>query len=401
MQSTASQTYLKNIIILSIGQALTSTIVSLLISISSLAGLALAPSPALSTVPVTATIVGTLLMIYQASSIMEKLGRRGGFMIKAGFGIIGGIVCLVALFLQHFILFVAGAFILGLFSAFGQYYRFAAIDAAKTEEEKHKAISYVMGGGVFGGILGPFLAGYFADAISNVMYAGSFIALIIVSAVLAFSQKYLSSDLGKETPLVNTTHTSNTDSILNKGFIYTTIICCIGFAVMTFVMNAAPLAIHHHGYTVKDATFVLQAHFVMMYLPSFFNAYLIKKIGIPNLIKVGVVLGLMGMLLATIHEQTLALYTIELALAGISWSFIFNGGTLLFTKTYTPDNKTKAQGINSFGVYSANILASLSAGVIITQTNWSILNIAAIPLILCTLLALYLNKRLLHTSSNQ
>lgn len=69
----------RDVVILAAGQALTSTVVSLLTSVSSLSGSYLAPAPALSTVPVTATVLGTLLMIYPASTLMGRLGRRGGF----------------------------------------------------------------------------------------------------------------------------------------------------------------------------------------------------------------------------------------------------------------------------------------------------------------------------------
>ena len=128
----------RDILVLAAGQALTSTVVSLLTSVSSLSGAYLAPSPALSTVPVTASVLGTLIMIYPASALMGRLGRRGGFMFKAGIGIMGGAVCALALIAASFLALIAGTFLLGLFSAFGQYYRFAAIDAARTPKSAHR-----------------------------------------------------------------------------------------------------------------------------------------------------------------------------------------------------------------------------------------------------------------------
>lgn len=43
---------------------------------------------------------------------------------------------------------------MGVYSAFGQYYRFAAADVASSSF-KSKAISLVMAGGIVGGVLGP------------------------------------------------------------------------------------------------------------------------------------------------------------------------------------------------------------------------------------------------------
>src|SRR5690349_17680912 len=147
----------RNLLILAIGQALSSTVISLLTSVSSLSGAFLAPSMSLSTVPVTATALDTLSMIYPASFIMQRLGRRGGFVFKSAVGLVGGAVCVVALQTAMFALLVVGTFLLGIFSAFSQYYRFAAIDAAPDPAKRASAVATVTGAGVVGGILGPFL----------------------------------------------------------------------------------------------------------------------------------------------------------------------------------------------------------------------------------------------------
>ncbi|HWG81131.1 MAG TPA: MFS transporter, partial [Stellaceae bacterium] len=169
----------KDIVVLAAGQALTGTVTSLLTSVSSLSGAYLAPTPALSTVPVTATVLGTLLMIYPASSLMGRLGRRGGFIVKAGIGIVGGVVATLALLAANFTVLIVGTFLLGVFSAFGQYYRFAAIDAARSPAERTSAVAIVTGGGVVGGIAGPFLGSHAADLLAPVPYAGAFAALAV------------------------------------------------------------------------------------------------------------------------------------------------------------------------------------------------------------------------------
>src|SRR5580704_553195 len=117
---TIMQSVSRNLLILAIGQALSSTVVSLLTSVSSLSGALLAPSSSLSTLPVTATVLGTLSMIYPASFIMQKLGRRGGFVFKSVVGLVGGLICVVALQTAIFALLILGTLLLGIFSAFSQ-----------------------------------------------------------------------------------------------------------------------------------------------------------------------------------------------------------------------------------------------------------------------------------------
>lgn len=373
-----------NLIVLAIGQALTSTVISLLTLVSSLVGHELAPLKSLSTLPVTATVMGTMLMIYPAAMIMGRLGRKNGFMFKAAIGVLGGLAGYIAIIQSSFLLFIFATFILGIFSSFGQYYRFAAIEVAQTEEAKHQAIAVVTGAGVVGGILGPWLGGTFAQQLTDTPFAGAFIALLIVCIFLAISQFFLSADLGKTQGAT----TSNTAPlILSRTFFLVSLICAIAFFVMTLVMNAAPLALHHGGFNLQETAVVLQVHFILMYFPSFFNPFLIKRVGVHGLIVLGVLAGFVAALLALIPVQTQSLYIVELGLAGIAWNFMFNGGTLLLVKTYPEQIKTKAQGVNSLIVYSVNVLASLSAGVLITQYSWKLVNILGL---LFLFIALYL-----------
>ena len=381
----------RNIVVLAAGQALTSTAVSLLTAVSSLSGAYLAPAPPLSTVPVTATVLGTLLMIYPASVLMGRLGRRGGFMFKAGVGVIGGAVCALGLAAASFVTLVVGTFLLGVFTAFGQYYRFAAIDAARGPQERTSAVSIVTGAGVVGGVTGPFLGGRFADAIGAVPYAGAFIVLSIVCVCLAGSQGLLSADLGRDAagpdaPAPDSAFT------LNGGFLRASAICAIGGAVMTLVMNAAPLSIHDCGYSLVASSVVLQAHFALMYLPSFFNPVLVRGIGLRGLVVAGALASAAGCVLTAVAEQTLAVYIVELGLSGIGWNFLFNGGTLLLASTYPASGKTRAQGLNSLLVYGANLLASFSAGALMALSGWPVVNLVCLPLLVMAVMALQMRR---------
>ena len=377
----------RDIVILAIGQALTGTVTSLLTSVSSLSGAYLAPAPALSTVPVTATVLGTLLMIYPASSLMGRLGRRGGFMFKAGIGIVGGMICAAALVLASFTLLIAGTFLLGIFSAFGQYYRFAAIDAARAPQERTAAVAIVTGAGVVGGVAGPFLGSRFADVLGTTPYAGAFAALTLVCVCLAASQVFLSAELGRDAEST-TAEGAGSPFTFNAGFMKASAVCAVGFAVMTLTMNAAPLSLHDCGFPLGASATVLQVHFALMYLPSFLNPLLVSRIGLRGLVALGVVASGVGCLLTAVTEQTLGIYILELGLSGMGWNFIFNGGTLMLANTYPAAAKTRAQGFNSLFVYSANLVASFSAGALMATFGWAVVNLACLPLLVMAVVAL-------------
>ena len=378
----------KDIVVLATGQALTGTVTSLLTSVSSLSGAYLAPAPSLSTLPVTATVLGTLLMIYPASSLMGRLGRRGGFMVKAGIGVIGGVVCCLGLVTANFAVLIVGTFLLGIFSAFGQYYRFAAIDAARSPAERTSAVAIVTGGGVVGGVAGPFLGSRFADVLAAMPYAGAFAALAVVCVCLAASQFLLSADLGRDARSTEATAALPGFS-LNAAFMKASAVCAIGFAVMTLTMNAAPLSLHQCGFSLAASSMVLQVHFALMYLPSFVNPALVSVVGLRGLITAGAAAGAAGCLLTALVEQTLGVYVLELGLSGMAWNFIFNGGTLLLAGTYPASGKTRAQGLNSLVVYSANLVASFAAGALMASYGWQLVNLACLPLLVVAALALW------------
>jgi len=377
----------RDVVILAAGQALTGAVTSLLTSVSSLSGVYLAPEASLATLPVTATVLGTLLMIYPASALMGRLGRRDGFMIKAGVGIVGGVVCALALFAANFAILIVGTFLLGVFSAFGQYYRFAAIDAARTPQERTSAVAIVTGAGVFGGIGGPFLASEFADAFPAVPYAGAFVVLAGVCVCLALSQCLLSSTLGRSTDAAQPGGVASA-FVFNAEFGKASLICAIGFAVMILTMNAAPLSMHQSGHTLTVSSTVLQMHFALMYLPSFINPALVQRLGLRGLVVLGGVASAVGCLLAALPDQTLGLYFLELGLSGMGWNFMFNGGTLLVANTYPAAAKDRAQGLNSLLVYGANLVASFLAGALMASEGWRAVNLTCLPLILIALVAL-------------
>ncbi|CAB3775021.1 MFS transporter [Paraburkholderia humisilvae] len=370
----------RDVLLLAVGQGLTATIVALLTAILALAGELLAPARALATLPVSTGVLGTMLAIYPAAMLMRRTGRRAGFMLKAGLGATGAAVSCLGLALSLFPLLLGGAFLFGAFSAFGQYYRFAAIDAAESPQTRTTAVAWVTLGGVVGGLTGPWLAGRFAPAIPSLPYAGGFIAIVVLCLLLAVSQCFISIDLGREMSPDELGQYGSGKSF-DAGFYRVGVICAVGFASMTLTMNAAPLTLHDCGYGIASAATVLQAHFVSMYLPSLFFPWLAGRLTLRGVIACGLAVNAAGSLLTMWPTQSYELFVFELALSGIAWNFVFNGGTLLLGETYSAVNKDRAQGFNSLLVYGGNIIASFSAGWLVNSFGWSTANLMELPLI--------------------
>ncbi|MBF0750785.1 MULTISPECIES: MFS transporter [unclassified Pasteurella] len=365
------------LIALCLGQGLSGTVISLLTLTSALVGKSLAPTEILITLPMTMTVLGSFCMIYYASLLMKKYGRRRSFVISGFIGISGAILAIFALYYQHFMLFLFSTFILGNAAIFNQFYRFAAAEIFDNEIWKKRSTSLVIGSGIIGGILGPFLAGKGGNFISNYELMGNFIFIIIIFSLLIFSQLFIFIE--KEVPLSNSTSLLNTTHIYRSNFIIGTLSCTIGFSLMTLIMNSAPLSMYNNHYPISQNVFALQLHFIGMYAPALFIPFLIEKIKTATLILFGSLCFIVGsisiFLLSPQHG-----YVISLFFAGIGWAFMFSGGTFYLNEIHH-SIKHKLQSVSSIFTYSGNLTFSFLAGFTLAFPNgWQWVNIIVISI---------------------
>ena len=124
---SSSVTAGRQISLLAICQALLYINNVTLISINGLAGLTLSPTPLFATLPITAYIVGSALTTVPASLAMARWGRRAGFMFGTGMGIVGTSIAALGMITGSFLLLCLGTLCTGVYNAFAQYLRFAAV----------------------------------------------------------------------------------------------------------------------------------------------------------------------------------------------------------------------------------------------------------------------------------
>jgi MFS family permease len=152
----------RNVLVLCSTQATLQITTVTMVAVTGLAGYALVDNKSFATVPLTAYVLGSAITTIPASLLMGAIGRRAGFQLGSAAGIVGGVICATAIWLANFWLLCAGMMVMGIYTAFGKYYRLAAADAASSSF-KAKAISFTLAGGILGGVLGPELAKYTYD----------------------------------------------------------------------------------------------------------------------------------------------------------------------------------------------------------------------------------------------
>lgn len=384
------QTMKKNVLLLSLCQALLNTANSLLVATSALVGYALSPDKALATLPLALQFLATMLTSIPASLLMKYIGRQFGFMLGGLAGLAGAALAAYAIVAGSFALFLLATVLFGVFNGFGGYYRFAAADVA-TADYRSTAISYVMAGGVIAAFVGPNLAHWSRAWLPAAEFGGSYLSLIGVYALSLVALLFMR--IPRPGAHERHAHGRPLAAILRQPvFIVAALAGMLGYGVMALVMTATPLAMHAHAYPFGDTAFVIQWHVFGMFAPSFFTGHLIRRFGVVNVMLTGAVLSA-ACVAVNLAGGEFAHFWSALFLLGVGWNFLFVGATTLLTETYAPEEKAKTQAANDFLVLATVTLASLSAGALQHRLGWQAVNIAVVPLIGVILGALLWFKR--------
>jgi MFS family permease len=374
----------RNVGLLAACQALLFTNNATLIAINGLAGLALAPRAALATLPVTAWVVGGAIATMPASLHMRRVGRQAGLTAGTLWGIVGALICAGAVWAQSFWLLCFGTLVFGVYNAYGQYYRFAAADAASADF-KSTAISLVLAGGLVGGIIGPTASRYTVDLLQP-RFVGAYLALIGFAVVTLILLRFI-----RIPPLSAKAQARSgrplAEIAAQPKFIVAVLAGAIGYGVMNFLMTSTPIAMGVCGHPYTDAAFVISSHVVAMFAPSFVTGGLIKRVGVLPVMFVGALLNF-GAIAVALSGIAVTQFWISLVLLGVGWNFLYIGGTTLLTQTYRPEEMAKAQGANDQAIFIMMAISSFTSGLTVTAAGWERVNLFALPMVAVVAIAI-------------
>ena len=385
----------KNLLILTLSQIFSFTAAPVTVFLSGIIGSKISPLKSLSTLPMSISVLGIAIGAIFATRLMSLIGRKAGFITASIGNSLISILAAYSIMNQNFFLFCFANFFLGIGMAFTHQYRFAAAESVE-KDKVPKAISIILLGGIISAFMGPGLANYAKGIISNHLYVGSYLSLSILTFIptiffLFYENK---SRLQRD---IKYSGRSYIELISQPKFLQAIVGAALGYAIMTFLMTATPLSMHvMNNMSLSKTSIVIQFHVASMFLPSLITGHLIRKFGHSNVMYAGVFLYSITITMS-FFDQTFINYMFALIFLGLGWNFLFISGTSLLVLTYKEDEKYKAQGLNDFIVYSVHAIGSLSAGVLIVLTNWKMMNIICIPLmiliILTTLRAEILSKK--------
>ena len=334
----------------------------------------------LATLPMTLMIIGIALSAPIASKLMSIWGRKKGLIFSSFLSTFALLLCSLSIYNQNFIIFAVGNFLIGSSQAFSNQYRFAASESV-SKEYIPRSISIILLLGIISALLSTNFSEYFKDYFPDYLFLGSYIFLSITAIIPIFILLFYEDNVNiknkskfqYKTIVSLLKNIKILQSIISAGF---------GYFIMAIIMTATPLHMHLvNNFTLFQTSIVIQFHVIGMFLPSLFSGDLVKKFGNTNIIYSGVIILFMSIIINTSFDFYYS-YLVGLILLGIGWNFLFVSGSSLLVVSYEEKDKFTAQGLNDFIVFSTQGIGALSAGFLLYYSNWKILNLLCIPLLI-------------------
>ena len=368
-----------NVLRLAAAQALAGANATVIFATGSIIGNSLAPSPTMATVPISVFVVGMAAGTLPTGWIARRHGRRAAFVTGAGCGMAAGLIGALALLQQSFVLFCVATLFGGFYGAVVQSFRFAAADGASAAF-RPRALSWVMAGGVFSGVLGPQLVTWTMNLSPHIFVASylaqtgvALLAMIVLSGVRLPA---VSKASGGGRPL--------REIAVQRGFIVAVVCGVVTYTLMNLVMTSAPLAMRLCGLPIAMSNSAIQWHVVAMYLPSFFTGTLIGRFGAGRVVTAGLVLLAASGVAGLSGIQPVHFY-VGMVLLGVGWNFGFVGASALVLETHRPEERTRVQSFNDFLVFGTMAIGSFSSGGLLATLGWAAVNWVVFPPIIVAL----------------
>jgi len=364
----------------------------MLIILGGLAGLTLAPTTALATLPASVQTLAGLFAAAPFSFLMGRFGRKTGFFIGGGLAIVGALIGTWALISGSFILLCIAHFALGTALACYQYFRFAAAELVRSEWQP-VAISLMLTSGLVAAFVGPQIFIMANDALAPIPLAGAYVAIGVITLVGLGPLAFVSFPTIKPVTRRTTGSRFAALAVLKRPPVRTAVgIGAISQGIMVFLMIPTPLAMIGCGFSEAISGDVIRWHVVAMFAPSFFTGFLIKRFGTRRIAMTGLILLIMAALVAASGLSSANFYG-SLILLGVGWNFGFIGATTMLENVVSEDEKSVVQGVNDTIIALVSTLCAFAAGAIIAGFGWEILAFVAVVILVLTIGAVTFEKR--------
>ena len=375
-----------NVWLLAITFALFMSLSAMIFFIGGIVGKTLTTNTELSTLPVALLLVGSTISLIWVINLMSAIGRKKAFIVISIYTFVVCWLATLALMLESFWLFCLAAFLTGATVACMNQFRFAAIENV-TKPFYVKATSVVLLGGLSAAFLGPEIA-LIGKNILTTEFAGSFALISIFFLISAIIFIFYTHNKPAKVQESSKPTRSIIHIIHQKVFIVAVVSAIIAYAIMSYIMTAAPISMHSlHGHSLTQIKFSIQTHIIAMFAPSLFTTWIVKKINLNNMMLAGAIIYILCVIIAY-SGHTAGHYLWSLILLGIGWNFLFVGATIMLPVAYNENEKYKTQLFNDLTIFSVQAFAALSAGWFVFKFGWQTVILSIVPILIVQVILL-------------
>ncbi len=361
----------KNVYVISAVMALSFTVISMMVLVTGLLGAAIAPDPKLATLPSAVLIVGTATATIPAALWMQKVGRKIGMATGIVLAITGLSLAYFAAVTSNFWLLVTAMLLVGFNAAFTQQGRFIILENTSGEKQQADGLTLGLLANLFAAVIGPWLGATGKDMMASPAgFAGSFILAIAVLFIgLLVLSQFKNQQFSAEQH--STSGRSLIEILRQPIFLIAMGSAAVGFGVMSLVMTATPISMHHlNEHSIDHTRLVIQSHIVAMFLPSLLSGYLVKRGMRTSLLLIGLALYLLVVVIGFGGVEVVH-YWWALVLLGLGWNFMFLTSTSLLPRSYSDAERFKAQALNDFLIFTVQATAAFGAGWLLFNLGWN------------------------------
>ena len=370
---------------LAIAQALSGANTTVVYATAAIIGHLLAPRPGMATLPISVFVIGMALSTLPVGAVARKHGRHAAFFLGNGCGVVSGLLASLALMQASFVLFCIAMLFGGAYAAVVLTFRFAAAECVPVAD-KPRALSLVLAGGVFAGVLGPQLVTAtmnqwppHADAATYLCAAAvSVLSALVLRGVRFAVSPAVPAAAGAAPSALPITSRPIRDVVRQPRFVVAMLCGVVSYMLMNFMMTSAPLAMELCGLPREYSNYGIELHVVAMYLPSFFTGRLIARFGETPIVLTGLALTAAAALVG-MSGQTVAHFWWALALLGVGWNFGFLGASAMVLQCHTPQEGPRVQSINDFVVFGTMVIGSFASGSLLSAYGWSTVAALTLP----------------------
>ena len=306
--------------------------------------------------------------------LMEKIGRRKGLIMGLILGAGGGILAGSALWLETFMLFLAGMALFGLGQSAQMLSRFAAAEVHPLET-RGRAMATVVLGGTVGAVAGPLLVGPSGILATRFglhelvgPYGASLLLFATAAAIVLIGLRPDPTEIARQLSLQDQQSQGSEKAvrpfheILSQSGVRIAILSMvIGQAIMVTIMVITSLYMKTLGHPLSSIAIVISAHTFGMFAFSIVSGRLVDRIGREPVIMLGAFILLLAGMSAGLTPNVGPL-SASLLLLGLGWNLCFVGGSVLLTDQLSHAEQSRMQGFNDLLVGLASAAGSLGSG---------------------------------------